>query len=339
MMEAHLLAPTLITDDALTLLDLEAQQQETLNFDADNDVSSDITDMSIRSSSTNINSSSSTIDASSHIPDSQYAIDSEGNARSSTKVEHVVTNNVSVTRIGRSISRRQDDRQEYRGRSPQVVRTHRPFHDACRSRKSNLEALQEMLLKDTSLAWLAFSTRPSVKALVPMQIIALNYDFILKNSVQSEFDSFLLALFQLYPNSIARRDNALNFPFIGVVKEWLSICAIKESDKDRIEETDLLKKKQEDKLQRLSEYSLHILSLFLDDLEESDCYNDDGKGLISQVIDEFTPLVPCFFRTISVIKDDCVRHRIFRFPLIHRVLVACAPDCFKDGKHVSFLDV
>lgn len=47
-------------------------------------------------------------------------------------------------------------------------------------------------------------------------------------------------------------------------------------------------------------------------------------------------LVPCIIKADVSISDESTRHRIFMSPIIWQLLVACASNCFEEGKHVSF---
>eukprot|EP00814_Leptocylindrus_danicus_P018939 CAMPEP_0116017696 /NCGR_PEP_ID=MMETSP0321-20121206/8204_1 /TAXON_ID=163516 /ORGANISM="Leptocylindrus danicus var. danicus, Strain B650" /LENGTH=1097 /DNA_ID=CAMNT_0003487943 /DNA_START=51 /DNA_END=3344 /DNA_ORIENTATION=+ len=221
----------------------------------------------------------------------------------------------------------------YRGRSPQVVRTHRSLHDSCGNTKSSkvnavsVKQLREMLWKDTSLAYTAVAPRSSVKGLVPLQLISQNYRLLLKHPRQDlgkkSLFAFALDLVRLYPHSLTRRDADGQIPFVKAILEWIAIMTI-----PPVEDFDKHHYDAVDEKTELAQWSFHMLSLALKELKEM-----DEEDIANEVLDEFIALVPCIIKANVSVRNEATRHRIFMSPIIWQLLVACASNCYEEGKH------
>lgn len=234
--------------------------------------------------------------------------------------------------------------RRYRAKSPQVIRTHRAFHEACRDSRASVTMLRELLDNDPSLAWQAHSPRSSVKGLVPLQILVANSKFIQENAGRRSLDALVIELVNLYPNVLVRRDTSQNFPFLAAIIEWIEIYAESKVNRDEFQRIDDFPSAR-----LFAEWSLHSLSNIFDEFESeviakqitdethlrSNSATSDIfiKDIMEEVLDELTPLLPCIIDSISLVGDEKSRCRLFQYTIIRRLLVRCASKRFEEGKH------
>jgi len=237
--------------------------------------------------------------------------------------DHVLNFSGSTEGNGASLKKR------YRGKSPQVVRTHRKFHEECHNPNSSLRELRGMLMDDSSLASLAVSPRSSIKGLVPLEIISSNFGLLGKNSGRKSLDELVLELVRLYPYGVVRRHHSTQcFPFVFVVKEWISF--MNGSNRSVSEEHKKLN------LEKISEYSLHIISLILDEIGCQPMYSTEEKDIVMEFVDDLIPFAGSLLQVISGVENDMIRYRMFQCSLVHRILITCSTDSHEfGGIHVS----